>query len=572
MRMGARTCDDRWVSDTEGEETTPATGPADSAPADSGAPGDRRLPGGPAAPDSPSPDGAGGPDTAVGDPSEPGDAEGPPSREPGGAAGTPGGVPRTGGAGGAAGVAEGRSEPGSVRPPGSQGSDYAAGMPRGVPRTGGAGGDDGVAGRPSEPGDAGAPPSQGPGGAAGALGGAASPGPSGSAGSAGPSGGSSASGGAAAAARLERRADGRLVGGVCRGLAEHLGLDPIIVRLGFSVLISMGVGVIAYVALWLLVPQRTGTESRRDWGQLLAYLALTCGLALFLTGDGALNWAVWPIVAGGIGVGLIWQQADPERRRRWVGGGRTLWLRSIVGALLVIGGLVAFLAKKIHPGQVGEVLLGSGVVLAGVGVVIAPWLLRMWRDLDEERRERIRSQERAEVAAHVHDSVLHTLTLIQRNARDPKEVLRLARAQERDLRAWLYQPAADAEQDLAAAVRKISAQVEDHHGVPIEVVCVGDCPLDERLGAMLQAAREAMVNAAKYAETPSVSVYAEVEGDQVMIFVRDRGKGFDLDAVPEDRMGVRQSIIGRMERNGGKAAIRTAPGEGTEVRLEMKRS
>jgi signal transduction histidine kinase len=259
---------------------------------------------------------------------------------------------------------------------------------------------------------------------------------------------------------------------------------------------------------------------------------------------------------------------------------QAMWLRSIVGTLLVAGGLVAFLAQKVQPGEAGQVLFGSIVVLAGVGVVVAPWLLRLWRDLDTERRERIRSQERAEVAAHVHDSVLHTLTLIQRNASDVREVQRLARSQERDLRAWLYEPKADAEQDLAAAVRKAAAEVEDHHGMPIEVVCVGDCPLDERLGAMLQAAREAMVNAAKYAvpdpgepgdEASSLSVYAEVAGEDVSIFVRDRGRGFDLDAVPQDRMGLRESIIGRMERNGGKAEIRTAPGEGTEVRLEMRR-
>ena len=375
--------------------------------------------------------------------------------------------------------------------------------------------------------------------------------------------------------RLERRADGRVVGGVCCGLAEHLGLDVTVVRVAFSVLVAAGIGVVGYVALWLLVPQRPGTSHDRNWAQLFAYGALVCGLSVFTWGAGALTWAVWPVAAGGIGVGIIWQQADPEHRRRWVRNTRSLWIRSVVGAALVIGGIAAFLAQNIE--HVGQVLLGSGVVLAGVGVIAAPWLLRLWHDLDDERRERIRSQERAEVAAHVHDSVLHTLTLIQRNAHDPKEVQRLARAQERDLRAWLYQPKADAEQALAAAVRKLSAEVEDHHGVPIEVVCVGDCPLDDRLGAMLQAAREAMVNAAKYAGgagdgSSPVSVYAEVDGEDVMIFVRDRGKGFDLDAVPADRMGVRQSIIGRMERNGGKAEIRTAPGEGTEVRLEMKRT
>ncbi|GAA4606706.1 ATP-binding protein [Actinoallomurus liliacearum] len=375
--------------------------------------------------------------------------------------------------------------------------------------------------------------------------------------------------------RLERRADGRVAAGVCRGLADHLGLDLVIVRVGFAVLIGAGVGVIPYVALWLLVPPRAGVQPRRDWTQLFGYGVVVCVLSAFTFTSVTERRALWPLVAGGIGVGLIWQQADPEHRRRWVRNTRSLWIRSVVGAALVIAGLAAFLLQNIQ--HLGQVLVGSTIVLAGVGVIVAPWLLRLWHDLDDERRERIRSQERAEVAAHVHDSVLHTLTLIQRNAHDPKEVQRLARAQERELRAWLYQPKADAEQALAPAVRKISAEVEDYHGVPIEVVCVGDCPLEDRLSAMLQAAREAMVNAAKYGggpngETPSVSVYAEVDGDEVMIFVRDRGRGFDLDGVPADRMGVRESIIGRMERNGGRAEIRTAPGEGTEVRLELKRS
>jgi signal transduction histidine kinase len=361
-------------------------------------------------------------------------------------------------------------------------------------------------------------------------------------------------------------------------MADNLGIDVVIVRLAFVLLIvADGIGAAAYVGLWLILSPRAEAPNRREWGQLAAYAALTGGLSLltWLTRLSQTSWAIWPVVAGGIGVGILWQQADPERRRRWVrtttGSWRALWLRSILGTLLVVGGIVAFLAERVHAGQAGQVLLGSVVMLAGVVVILAPWLLRLWRELDAERRERIRSQERAEVAAHVHDSVLHTLTLIQRNAQDPREVQRLARAQERDLRAWLYQPKEDASRDLAAAVREVAAEVEDAHGVPIEVVCVGDCPLDEKLGTLLQAAREAMVNAAKYAETPSVSVYAECNPDEVAVFVRDRGKGFDLDAIPEDRMGVRGSIIGRMERNGGKATIRTAPGEGTEVRLELKR-
>jgi signal transduction histidine kinase len=283
--------------------------------------------------------------------------------------------------------------------------------------------------------------------------------------------------------------------------------------------------------------------------------------------------ALWPVVIAGIGAAILYQQADREQRMRWV---RTtmplkrMWLRSLLGALLVIAGIGTFLAQNVQQ-QAGQVLMATAIILSGVAVITTPWLMRLWRDLDAERHERIRSQERAEVAAHIHDSVLHTLTLIQRNSADPREVQRLARSQERELRTWLYAPRADPDQTFAAAVQKIVGEVEDTHGVPIDVVCVGDCPLDERLAAVLQAAREAMVNAAKYAEAPSVSVYAEVEGDEIVLFVRDRGKGFDLEAMPLDRMGVRGSIIGRMERNGGTATVRTAPGEGTEVRLEIKK-
>lgn len=195
---------------------------------------------------------------------------------------------------------------------------------------------------------------------------------------------------------------------------------------------------------------------------------------------------------------------------------------------------------------------------------------------------RIRAQERAEVAAHVHDSVLHTLTLIQRNADNASEVRRLARAQERDLRTWLYKPAVSSPSGeaadegpgtLAEAVRRSAAEVEDKHGVPIEVVVVGDCPLDEQLSAQMQAAREAMVNAAKYGgQGGAVQAFAEVDGKTVFVSVRDRGPGFDLDAVPADRMGVRESIIGRMQRHGGTARLRAVPDGGTEVELTMERA
>ncbi len=241
-----------------------------------------------------------------------------------------------------------------------------------------------------------------------------------------------------------------------------------------------------------------------------------------------------------------------------------------------VSGIVVLQGSAKH---LGAVLQAALAVLVGIALLVGPYVVRMTQDLSEERLMRIRAQERAEVAAHVHDSVLHTLTLIQRNAEEPREVARLARAQERELRAWLYRPEgtgkdeAEEPDTLAEAVKKTAAEVEDHHGVPIEVVVVGDCPLDERLGAQLQAAREAMVNAAKYGgDGGAVQVFAEVEGATVFISVRDRGPGFDVDAVPEDRMGVRESIIGRMQRNGGTARLRSAPDGGTEVELEMERA
>ncbi|WP_428831310.1 PspC domain-containing protein [Actinomadura chokoriensis] len=390
---------------------------------------------------------------------------------------------------------------------------------------------------------------------------------------------------------MERVAEGRLVAGVCRGLAVHLGVDVVLVRAAFVLLtVASGLGVAAYAAFWILVPApeavppdeqaapagetaKTGRLRGRDWGQLLAYAAVTLGLAVLPWGAaGVVQWALWPFVVGGVGAAILWQQADRDQRQRWTLPLRQRWLRSLMGLLLVVGGIGGVVVQNVEAAQARSVIVAMLIILTGVAVIVTPWVVRLWQDLDAERHERIRSQERAELAAHIHDSVLHTLTLIQRNAHDTREVQRLARSQERTLRTWLYQPRADPDQTFAAAIRELAGEVEDDHGVPIEIVCVGDTALDERLGAALQAAREAMVNAAKYSGAPSVSVYAEVESDEIAVFVRDRGKGFDLDGVPADRMGVRGSIIGRMERNGGKATVRTAPGEGTEVRLEIKKS
>lgn len=385
-----------------------------------------------------------------------------------------------------------------------------------------------------------------------------------------------------------RAADGRLIAGVCRGLAIHLKLDPFIVRLAFCVLaFAAGVGVLAYLAFWVAVPAagETAADPRqpaapaRDWPRLLAFGSFVLGGFIVLS---LLGWlpalAAWPVVLVGLGAALVWQQADEAEREHWrtgrrlLGGGRRLWPRLLLGAALVLIGLEGFVLSQGDLDTTGTQLLSTAMAAVGIAVVFAPWWLHMARELAAERRERIRSQERAEVAAHVHDSVLHTLTLIQRSADDPHEVRRLARLQERELRTWLYRGRGDENRTLAAAVERLAAEVEEAYGVPIEVVPVGDCELDERLGAALQAAREALVNAGKYAGPAPISLFVEVETDCVTFFVRDRGDGFDMDAIPADRLGVRESIIGRMKRNGGTATVRSAPGEGTEVQLEVPRS
>ncbi|QNP70686.1 PspC domain-containing protein [Streptomyces roseirectus] len=409
--------------------------------------------------------------------------------------------------------------------------------------------------------------------------------------------------------KLYRSSDGRWLGGVARGLAGHLGLPVIWVRLVFAGLfMAEGLGGLLYAAFWFFVPlgvggvgdQRppslvsteTAPDGRRrlvarkpDRGQMLALLFMVVVAMVFIgsvdVGSGARVYFL-PIVLVGAGVALVWRQADNARRARWVEVGRrrrTLTLvRTLGGILLVAAGVSGVFVLKGSAAHLGSVLQAALAVLVGITLLAGPYLVRMTQDLSEERLMRIRAQERAEVAAHVHDSVLHTLTLIQRNAENAAEVRRLARAQERDLRTWLYKPEGTGKDEedepatVADAVRRNAAEVEDKHGVPIEVVVVGDCALDERTSAQMQAAREAMVNAAKYGgEGGAVQVYAEVEGRTVFVSVRDRGPGFDPDSIPADRMGVRESIIGRMERNGGTARLRAVPGGGTEVELEMER-
>jgi signal transduction histidine kinase len=293
---------------------------------------------------------------------------------------------------------------------------------------------------------------------------------------------------------------------------------------------------------------------------------------------------VWPGILAAAGGALIWRQsqAPPEEGAAPRAATRAPSLpalklpadalgRATVGAALVVGGGLVFLWLNDALKPARDVLLAVVVVLIALTLILAPWWLRLVRGLTAERAERIRSQERAELAAHLHDSVLQTLALMQKRVDDPREVAALARRQERELRAWLNGRRGPGETTVASSLEAIAAEVEEAHGVPVEVVAVGDAPLDARAEALVAAAREALVNASKFAPDGPVALYAEVAPERIEVFVRDRGPGFDPARVPADRRGVRESIVGRMERHGGRAVLHTAPGEGTEVELVMKR-
>jgi len=400
---------------------------------------------------------------------------------------------------------------------------------------------------------------------------------------------------------LRRDPSHAVVAGVCAGLAPRIGVDPLLLRVGFLAgSVAGGVGLLLYVVCWALLPAdetqrgRLGSRSlpRRESAMVASGIALLVLSALLLFRTWGLwlsDAVVWPLLLAAAGGALIWRQSQraevvepPPVERARPGGGaaprRTLRLArpSLAGAgfgtTLVLGGGLVFLWLTGALTAARDVLLAVAVVVVAIGVILTPWWLRLVRGLTEEREERVRTQERAELAAHLHDSVLQTLALMQKRADDPRAVAALARRQERELRAWLNGARTDApRQTLAAAIQEVVGEVEDDHGVPVEVVVVGDCPLDEATEALVAATREAVVNAVKFAAGTPVSVYAEADGDRVEVFVRDRGPGFDLAAVPPDRRGLRESVLGRMDRHGGEAHVHTQPGAGTEIELVLPR-
>jgi signal transduction histidine kinase len=271
------------------------------------------------------------------------------------------------------------------------------------------------------------------------------------------------------------------------------------------------------------------------------------------------------------GASIAWMQLDETRRAGLVdktkadqAGG---WGRLAAGLALVVAGVLVMVSGSGSWEQTWLALLASVAVLGGVVLVLLPWALKFWRDLEAERAGRIRETERAEIAAHLHDSVLQTLALIQRRAGNEHDVVRLARAQERELRGWLFQDPGRESGQLSDRIKAVAAEVEDLLGNAVEVVSVGDATMTEAHEALVQASREAMVNASRHGGG-TVSVYLEASDGQAEVFIKDRGPGFDLGDVPADRLGVRESIIGRMKRHGGSAAI-LSTGNGTEVRLRL---
>jgi signal transduction histidine kinase len=397
---------------------------------------------------------------------------------------------------------------------------------------------------------------------------------------------------------LRRGRTDRIAGGVAAGLASRTGFDVSAVRLVFVIatVFTGGFFAVGYILAWLLVPAEgadgniasQAVTDRRGLavGAGVGSLIITVWVIASVLGAGWLSSLAWPLGLCAAGIVLIWRNAPADEQATMrqlaepvlsvTGGERRsrIILRALLAALLLVVGLGMLLSGH-HSAAFLRPLAGVALVIAAIVVVFGPWWLRIARDLVVERQARARAEERADMAARLHDSVLQTLALIQRRADDPQRVVQLARAQERELRSWLFDGRTPGSLDtmtLADGVRLIQQEVEDQHGIAVEAVTVGDCELNDDLSALLAAAREATVNAAKWSGADVVSLFAEVEPAEVALFVRDRGRGFDPGAVPHDRKGLAESIHARMARRGGSATVRSVPGEGTEVSLTMPRA
>jgi signal transduction histidine kinase len=317
---------------------------------------------------------------------------------------------------------------------------------------------------------------------------------------------------------------------------------------------------------------------RAWWRALVGAAMLAVAIVLLVGRTDELHLPPWliPLIVFIAGLTLAWSPLDAvvaaDARRPDVVAlvTREAWVRILLGVFVVAFAVWLFARSGFTDSRAVRIwAVGGAMVLAAV-MLLAPWWLRLLRQVSVEREQRVREFERAEIAAHLHDSVLQTLTLIRAKADDPDAVARLARAQERDLRSYLYQERRSPADSVATALASAMSEVEDTHGVSIDVVSVGDAPTSEALGAAVGAAREAATNAARHGVGP-ISVYAELTAGRYQVFVRDGGPGFDPTAVPTDRLGIRNSIVGRVRRQGGDAEVHSTPGTRTEVAITMVR-
>lgn len=371
----------------------------------------------------------------------------------------------------------------------------------------------------------------------------------------------------------------RVLGGVAAGIANEVGVQPIVIRASFLLLAAGGGwGVALYIIAWLIMAgQPPHTDSydpvhkaaspvHRHIGIGLVVLGMLMGLRLI--SFGFVDRIVWPAGFVFVGALIAWSQSRDSDE------GLSTVARVMAGVAVGIGGLLAFGAFSFNPQDGLLALVFALAIVTGVAVIAAPSIMRIGTALDDERKERVRADEKAQMAAHLHDSVLQTLSLIQRHADNPGVTAQLARRQERELRSWLYGPTTPAGSvRLSSELQDMATAVEADHGVPIEVVVVGDVAMeitaDEKFMALLGATREATLNASKHSGASRIDVFAEISKGRAEIFVRDTGKGFDPTVVDADRRGIADSIRARMDRYGGTADVHTYIGEGTEVELSL---
>ena len=364
---------------------------------------------------------------------------------------------------------------------------------------------------------------------------------------------------------MSRPQSGRVVAGVAAGLAQNLGVSALSARIALTALTLLGgVGAMAYAGLWIFTPALDDAPSTRrsPLSLVLVFLALAGSAVGVLGVSGASLSVAVPLAVVAVGAVLAWLAYDR-------GLNTPVGLVAVAaGAVLVIGGVVV--AAVTWESGSGSAILATALTLVGFGALVVPLVLKLWRSLSQEQAAKAVSEERAEIAARLHDSVLQTLALIQKRAGDSREVTRLARAQERELRAWLFDAPSAAPTTCFGALEAACGEVEDLFDMRVSAVTVGeDAELTEAAKLLIQAAREAMVNAGKHAGVDVVDVYAELLAGELSIFVRDRGVGFDVDRIPADRHGIRDSIRARVEGSGGRVRISSTPGEGTEVELAV---